>query len=323
MKKPFLWITLFTLSLWLVLSLFVLPSYATRVANNPVTTTPAQAGITYEDVTIESDGLKLPGWWMPAASPIAELMFIHGAGSNRTSHFIDSLNLYKALSEMGISVLSIDLRNHGNAPKTTGHLTMGLDEHRDVLAMAAWLDARQNTPLPTLVMGASMGGATAVHALANGLAVDGVILFDPALHTADSLAQGAWVNTGLPTSIFQLYAWAGVNFYPLPSGNTDTLELAKALAQPILLIQDVADPVTRLPYAEELAEANNFIDLRLAPNPAENAQCLQGKGRWGSHVAAFRCDNAWMMSVLADYLSGLGISYHEASLATSENQFRP
>ncbi len=156
-EKRLLWSTLFIVTLWFVLSLFVLPSYATRVAANPVTKTPAAVGLAYQDVTVESDGLALPGWWMPADSPIAELMFIHGAGSNRTSHFIDSLNLYKALTDMGISVLSIDLRNHGNAPKTTGHLTMGLDEHRDVLAMAAWLDARQSTHLPKLVMGASMG----------------------------------------------------------------------------------------------------------------------------------------------------------------------
>lgn len=318
MKTRLRWIAVSLASLWVVLSVFVLPPYATRVAANPVVKTPADMAIPFEDVTIYSEGLSLPGWWMPAAKPVAELLFIHGAGSNRTSHFIDSLSLYKALTAMGISVLTIDLRNHGNAPKTTGRLTMGLQEHRDVLAMADWLDARQSRRLPRLVMGASMGGATAVHALVNGLDVDGVILFDPALDTADSLAQGAWVNTGLPPAFFQLFAWASVTFYPLPNGATDTLALAKTLRQPTLVIQDPDDPVTRLPYAQHLAKSNDAIDLRIAAPVTSDAQCLSGKGRWGSHVAAFRCDSGWMTAVVADYLASLDILVLDPSKATSD-----
>jgi len=318
MKKSFLWSITGVGMLWVLLSLFFLPNYATRVRPNPVTTTPAQLDIHYEDVVVHSGDLLLPGWWMPAESAIAELMFVHGAGSNRTSHFIDSLGLYRALNKMGISVLSIDLRNHGNAPKTTGHLTMGLEAQRDVFAMAEWLDGRGTTRLPRLVMGASMGGATVIHALASGLDAEGVILFDPALHTADSLVQGAVVNTGMPSALFKLYAWASVTFYPLPKAITDTLVLAKALNQPILLIQDPEDPVTRLHFAQELAQANSYIDLRLAAAPAATAQCLANKGRWGSHVAAFKCDGDWMISVITEYLIDLNIERAQPALATSE-----
>ncbi len=131
--------------------------------------------------------------------------------------------------------------------------------------------------------------------------------------------QGASVNTGLPAALFTLYAWASVNFYPLPSGNADTLELAKTLRLPTLLIQDPEDPVTRLPFAQELAQANNYIDLHLAASPRPDAQCLANKGRWGSHVAAFKCDNIGVIAALNDYLSALGILAIEAGRAASES----
>lgn len=292
---------------WLGMSLFFLPSYATRATDNPVVTAPSDVGLNYQDVVIHSDGLALPGWWMPAANPRAVLMFVHGAGSSRTSHFIDSLNLYAAFVMEDISVLTIDLRNHGNAPKTDGHWTMGLEEHRDLLAMSLWLDDHTDQSVPRLAMGASMGGATVIHALANGLAVDGVILLDPALNTADSLAQGGRTETGLPSVLFQPYAWAATTFYGLPKGESDAGALITDVKQPILLIQDPDDPVTRLPFAKAAADTNPMIHLVTAAPVPQAADCLRNKGRWGTHVAAFKCDSQWTMNAVNKYLHTVGL----------------
>ena len=292
---------------WLGMSLFFLPFYATRATDNPVVTAPSDVGLNYQDVVIHSDGLALPGWWMPAANPRAVLMFVHGAGSNRTSHFIDSLNLYAAFVMEDISVLTIDLRNHGNAPKTDGHWTMGLEEHRDLLAMSLWLDDHTDQSVPRLAMGASMGGATVIHALANGLAVDGVILLDPALNTADSLAQGGRTETGLPSVLFQPYAWATTTFYGLPKGESDAGALITDVKQPILLIQDPDDPVTRLPFAKAAADTNPMIHLVTAAPVPQGADCLRNKGRWGTHVAAFKCDSQWTMNAVNKYLHTVGL----------------
>ena len=292
---------------WLGMSLFFLPFYATHATDNPVVTAPSDVGLNYQDVVIHSDGLALPGWWMPAANPRAVLMFVHGAGSNRTSHFIDSLNLYAAFVMEDISVLTIDLRNHGNAPKTDGHWTMGLEEHRDLLAMSLWLDDHTDQSVPRLAMGASMGGATVIHALANGLAVDGVILLDPALNTADSLAQGGRTETGLPSVLFQPYAWAATTFYGLPKGESDAGALITDVKQPILLIQDPDDPVTRLTFAQAAAGTNPMIQLVTAVPVPQGADCLRNKGRWGTHVAAFKCDSQWTMNAVNKYLHTVGL----------------
>ena len=292
---------------WLGMSLFFLPFYATQATDNPVVTAPSDVGLNYQDVVIHSDGLALPGWWMPAANPRAVLMFVHGAGSSRTSHFIDSLNLYAAFVMEDISVLTIDLRNHGNAPKTDGHWTMGLEEHRDLLAMSLWLDDHTDQSVPRLAMGASMGGATVIHALANGLAVDGVILLDPALNTADSLAQGGRIETGLPSVLFQPYAWAATTFYGLPKGESDAGALITDVKQPILLIQDPDDPVTRLTFAQAAAGTNPMIQLVTAAPVPPGADCLRNKGRWGTHVAAFKCDSQWTMNAVNKYLHTVGL----------------
>lgn len=307
MVRTFLTFITAIVVLWLGISVLYLPRYATTVGDNPVTKTPLERGVHYDDVTITSDELALPGWWMPAENPRAALMFVHGAGSNRTSHFIDSLNLYAALVNEGISVLTVDLRNHGNAPKTDGYLTMGISESRDVFAMSRWLDAQVPRTLPRLVMGASMGGATIIQALAQGLQVSGIILLDPALNTVDSLMHGAKVTTHLPASLFLPFAWATSTFYGLPTGDTDTARLAEQIQQPLLLIQDPDDPVTRLPFAQALAAANDHVQLAIAQSVPAHASCIQNKGRWGSHVAAFKCDNAWTLSEINRYITGLAL----------------
>ena len=288
---------------WLLLSFTVLPPYAITPGENPVTLSPEDVDLAYTSITVPVDGIELEGWWMPAPSARAVLLFVHGAGSNRTSWFIQSLDLYRLLVDQQISVLTVDLRNHGNSPKTDGRLQMGAIEWRDVMAMANWLDASPQRDLPRIAMGASMGGATVIHALSQGLQVDGVILFDPALDTQDALAQGGWVQTGIPTLLLKPFAWATTTFWGLPSGQHDALAKALQIAQPTLLIQDPDDPVTRLTFAEQLGAANPQMALAVAPTTTKTADCLTGKNRWGSHVAAFSCHPEWFNNQLVGYLN--------------------
>ncbi|HNR51459.1 MAG TPA: alpha/beta hydrolase, partial [Deltaproteobacteria bacterium] len=43
--------------------------------------TPTDAGLAYEDVVIEtSDGVRITGWWVPAADPRGTVLFCHGNG---------------------------------------------------------------------------------------------------------------------------------------------------------------------------------------------------------------------------------------------------
>lgn len=290
---------------WLLGSLITGFSYMVQITPYPVDTSPASRDLLFQEIVIASDAVSLEGWWIPAERPVAELIFVHGAGSNRISRYIGSLDFYKTLNELNISVITMDLRNHGNSPVTDGLLRMGSAEWRDVLAAAQWLDAHAPSGLPRLLLGASMGGSTVIHALDNGVRANGLILLDPQLDVLDSLKHGAQVTTGIPASLFSLAARIAVWHFDLPHGDQSPLNLATSLKLPILLMQDWDDPVTRSPFAEQLQRRNHSVQLHRVPAINVSAPCLAGKGDWGSHVAAHPCHPVWTRETIEAFIESI------------------
>lgn len=302
LKRVTFWSLGILLSLWALVSVTVAPPFFVAVNSYAVDQDPGSRGLDFDDIEIESDGVVLAGWWIPAKKPIAELIFVHGAGSNRISAYVGSLDFYATLNELGISVIAMDLRNHGNSPITDAQLHLGATEWADVLAAAQWLDKSQPTALPRFVLGASMGGSTVIRALHQGLQVTGAILLDPQLGILDSLMHGAKVVTGLPAPFFVLAAQATIWQYDLPTGSNSPLAQAISLQQPILLLQDWDDPVTRSQYAQTLADQNPQVQLKKVPHIGPSDLCILGKGNWGSHVAAHPCHPGWTRQQIATFI---------------------
>ncbi len=288
MKKLFLTCAIiFAIITWLLL--YFIPNEMRFLPPYPITETPASVGLDFESftLTIVNDKLTLEGWWMPARIPRANLVFIHGGGSNRHSDFFKSLEFYAAMVAQGISVAVVDLRNHGDSQSDDKGLQFGRTEMWDALALIAW--TREKAPdIPLYAMGISMGGATLIHAANSGVSVDGLILLDPVLNTADVIVQSAWVETGIPPALFKASAWAAAAWHGMPGGDQQAGAIAARLRQPILLIQDPGDPVTRAVYARELAAENPAIQYWEAPPVSrEAAPELEWRGRWGSHVTGY------------------------------------
>jgi pimeloyl-ACP methyl ester carboxylesterase len=308
MKRWTIRLTLFLALTYLVLSVLALPPYALRVPINPVTTSPADVDVPFEDIVMSVDGFELAGWWMPAETPVATMLFLHGAGANRTSAFFNSLAFYRAMHDLHINVITFDHRHHGNSTRgSTPRLGMGDPEWRDAAAAMAWLDAHEQAVNPRIVAGVSMGGATAIQALAHGVSADAAILFDPALDNQDALAQGAVIFTGLPVSLFRLYAWSAEQFWGLPQ--SDGFQQGSNITIPTLIIQDRDDPITRLPFAQALAEANPHVQLTEVPLIAASSACIANKGRWTTHAAGFSCHPAWTVEQVSEFLNhALGLN---------------
>jgi alpha-beta hydrolase superfamily lysophospholipase len=268
--------------------LVAVPLEAIKPVHVPLTTNPGDVGLDYEDFTVSpaDAALTLHGWWMPAGDAHATLVFLHGGGSHRHSKFFGALAFYRALVEAGVSVAAIDLRNHGLSGEDGAGLQFGRTEMHDAVAALDW--ARDRAPgSPLYLMGISMGGATAIHAAHAGARVDGLILLDPLLDTYDTFLRGGVAQSGLPAAVFAPAAWSAMQFFGLPAGPDTALERGAALELPILLIQDPDDPVTRKPFATELAQRNLRVNLWLAPPIDPDHPDLAWKGRWGSHVSAF------------------------------------
>ncbi len=290
---------------WLLLSVSWAPAYIVSTEPYPVDLDPGSRGLSFEDIHIPSDDLILEGWWIPADEPRAELIFVHGAGSNRISQYIGSLDFYRTLHELDISVVTMDIRNHGNSPVTDGILRMGGEEWRDVIAAARWLDENHASSLPRILLGASMGGSTVIHALDHGLRAEAAMLLDPQLDVFDSLIHGGHVTTGLPAAMFSVAAGVAIYQFDLPSGSASPLAKGAGLRLPILLIQNWDDPVTRSPYAAQLAEMNDNVTLKRVPYIDPEDSCLDGKEAWGSHVAAHPCHPNWTRATISQFLQAL------------------
>jgi pimeloyl-ACP methyl ester carboxylesterase len=280
-----------------------MPWLGLKSGSEPVADVPLSSE--FEDVVFESEGVTLEGWWMPAKTPRATLLFVHGAGSSRISPFFNTLGFYDSLQKTGISVFTFDQRNHGNSQYTDGYLRMGATEYRDVQAARQWLENRTNGDTPLIVCGLSMGGATSIYALAQGMQADGLLLFDPMLNTRDSLERGGWVGYGLPPVVFRPMAFLAPLFWNLPHGGSDALEVAKTLNLPIAIVQNKTDPITRSIWSEELANASDSATISFAPDIGASHPCMANKGRWGTHASSFHCHPDWTIHQVENLITRL------------------
>ena len=280
-----------------------MPWLGLKSGSEPVADVPLSSE--FEDVVFESEGVTLEGWWMPAKTPRATLLFVHGAGSSRISPFFNTLGFYDSLQKTGISVFTFDQRNHGNSQYTDGYLRMGATEYRDVQAARQWLENRTNGDTPLIVCGLSMGGATSIYALAQGMQADGLLLFDPMLNTRDSLERGGWVGYGLPPLVFRPMAFLAPLFWNLPHGGSDALEVAKTLNIPIAIVQNKTDPITRSIWSEELANASDSATISFAPDIGASHPCMANKGRWGTHASSFHCHPDWTIHQVENLITRL------------------
>lgn len=124
--------------------------------------TPDRLGLTWRDVWFTaSDGVRLHGWFLPAAAGAATgtIVFLHGNAENISTH----IAAVAWMPAAGLNVFLVDYRGYG---RSEGTPTMdGL--HRDTaaaLAMVGTLDGVD--PARVVLFGQSLGGSIAITALA-------------------------------------------------------------------------------------------------------------------------------------------------------------
>ncbi len=226
---------------------------------------PDKAGLKFEDVWLTaSDGVKIHGWFLPAATTNAPaILFLHGNAGN-ISHRLDKLAIFHSL---GAATLIIDYRGYGRSDERQP------DEqgtYRDAQAGYDWLAQKQ----PQIILyGESLGSAIAVE-LATKSPVAGIVIEEPFTSIAD-VGQ-------------KLYPFLPVRF--LAKTKYDSLGKMPHLTAPLLILHSREDELFPMSYAERLLAAAGSQTKRLVE-------------LHGSHNDAFLVSAPIYHQALAEFLA--------------------
>ncbi|EYB67471.1 hypothetical protein DEIPH_ctg040orf0035 [Deinococcus phoenicis] len=222
--------------------------------------TPAQLGVAYEDVAVDTPLGDMPAWHIPPTSGErdAVVIVIHGHGGQRSQ----ALRMLPALRRTGAGSLFVTFRNAYGAPRSpSGFHTLGDEEAGDVVAALHW--ARQAGYQRAVLYGFSMGGNIALSVLRPEheplpLPVTGVMLDCPALDWRDVIRSNGQ-RYGLPAFLARHIGRAVQALVTRRSGQdfdvVDQLKAAPGFKVPILLWHGARDRTIPVAQSDALAAA--------------------------------------------------------------------
>lgn len=286
-KKILLGLLTLLVAFLLLLTLY-LPVELLKVNNRQPEQTPADFQLTFEDIYFQpkDEAINIHSWWIPAANAKAIILMVHGANGSKEGGFSGSLSLYQDLNQRGYSILAPDLRNHGTSGRSqSGILNMGYSEQLDVVAGLDFIEDRNTNKLPVFAFGLSMGGATVIYAANTDSRIQAAALFDPMLNLNSTMFAGIKIETGLNQWLAAPVVWGAKQFHHLSPYNA--YDTALTLKQPLLLLQDIGDPVTQAPFAQALKKERPATEYLSFEDPAADHPVHHRSEGWGTHVAAY------------------------------------
>jgi fermentation-respiration switch protein FrsA (DUF1100 family) len=205
---------------------------------------PEQFGLQHEDVFFEAaDGSRLHAWWLPAKGvALGSVLHLHGNAANVSNH----LPLVAWLPAAGFNVLMLDYRGFG---RSEGRPTLdGVVD--DAAAALAYLRSRPGVDGGRLiVLGQSLGGATALRLLARDAEGVRLAVIEAAFASYRGIARDAAIQSVV------LAPLAPIATPMLPGAQADPVAALGALRVPLLLVHGTADEVIPFRHGERLAAA--------------------------------------------------------------------
>jgi uncharacterized protein len=230
-----------------------------------IASTPAAAGLDYEDAAIHTaDGERLHAWWVPAqAPPLGHVLLCHGNGGNVG----DRVEAIALLAAAGFDVLAFDYRGYGRSsgrPSEEG-------TYRDARAVRDML-LRQPAVDPARVfyLGESLGAAVALE-LAHEHPPAGLILQSP----FTSIRDMARLHYPLvPRALVP-------DAYP-------SLRLIRALRVPLLVVHGERDEIVPPVHGEALYDAATCPKrLEILPGVGHNDLVSHAGAGWAEAIVTW------------------------------------
>jgi fermentation-respiration switch protein FrsA (DUF1100 family) len=225
--------------------------------------TPQQAGMDYQEVTINAAGEKLHGWFVPAPHARGVVLFFHGNAGN-ISHRLDYLRMF---SELGFSVFIFDYRGFGKSSGEPSEIGTYQDGE------AAWnylVETRRVAPSSIVLFGESLGGAVAAWLAAR-------------------VKPRALIITSTFTSLPDL----GAKLYPLfpvrllTRYEYNTRKYLQAATCPVLIVHSREDEIVPFEHGEQLYAAAHEPKQLLEIHGGHNTSLILSHDLWMKGVGAF------------------------------------
>jgi uncharacterized protein len=255
----------------------------------PVSTTPAAAGLQYQDVQFPAatGDATIAGWYIPAENAKRAVVLVHGKDSNRATAFAGRfVELAAALHQRGFTVLMIDLRGHGES--SAARFTFGLYERRDVIGAVAYLQSKQPlAPGNIGVLGVSMGAAAGIGALHDDSTI-GALVADCSYAEVYPLMQMHWSEASrlpeffLPGALLAGRMLTGVDLVQA----RPVAEVGK-IEQPVLIIHGDADSFTPIEQGRQLAAAAPQAEYWEVPGADHSRAYATNPSAYIERVVAF------------------------------------
>jgi hypothetical protein len=222
--------------------------YFPNLPSRQVDATPADIGLEFETVTLDTaDGETVTGWFVPASHTRGTLLYLHGNAGN-VGHRLDGIAMFHRL---GLDTLIIDYRGYGASsgkPSEDG-------TYQD--ALAAWTHLtgqKQLAPGRIVLFGESLGGSIAAWLAAR--------------HEPAGLITYASF-TSVPDIARELYPIFPVR---LARYRYDTAAALARVRRPVLVIHSRDDEIVPFAHGQALFDAaagpKRLVELRGGHNDA-------------------------------------------------------
>jgi pimeloyl-ACP methyl ester carboxylesterase len=248
----------------------------------PPSILPTDLGLPYESMQIDSDGVPLPAWFIPARDGAKGpgVVLVHGWESARDR----TLPLAVFLHAAGFHCLTFDVRGNGANPAEDLPLSAG-EFGRDALAAFRALIEQPEVTTAGIV-GHSMGGVGAILAAAAEPRVGALVATStPAGPYRLTRLTFRLARLPLPDVIAYPLAWLTTRVYLRPRGHVvNEVSAPAAIARyegPVLLAHGDEDAIVPVAHVERLAAAAHATrDDEPDPAPVDTIVIAGGQHSW-------------------------------------------
>jgi dipeptidyl aminopeptidase/acylaminoacyl peptidase len=184
---------------------FYITSLAFQAKRNMPEETPLDYSLKFENVSFKSEDpedILLEGWWIPSKKNKGTIIWVHGLDSERSGGE-GKLEMLMDINNLGFSILTFDLRGHGNS--STAPLGLGVKEKNDVYGAINFLKEEKGINRVGL-WGISYGGVTVIDSAINNPSntIVGVIADTPYYSVLELLTKEVSDRTPIPKFIAEL-----------------------------------------------------------------------------------------------------------------------